>query len=447
MSTVSNLQSETELRREELRGLFTLGLLAILVVIKFQNEKLPVTMGQSSLDLIPWLNFTIILWSLYAFFMVLGLSSDVIGKNLAETFWAGSKLFLQVDFIWSAFLGVLYFILGYPTRSLWILGLTGATVLVGILLWLRKKKLREIWQKPKVTKLDLIVRVTLFSFFVFLAMLFYCPDEQYLVVFFVLGLVSFVVFALVKEKQSKEKNKSSDNASEIVKDNNPKSRVNIKMFSKIVYDFRRILSVCALILVSSIALYIGFSVYPPTNSILAASRTTPWGIITSIFVHSSPIHLAYNMVGLFAYTLLFVICNSSLTSETKRRIQSFFLVCAFGSAIASNVFWVFLTSQPSLGASGVVYAVQGVLLGFSLINGLSILNWKKFKTQEKSTKLMVLFNLLVLISLLSEIFLSPQIFLSVAVGVNIVAHGLSFYLSLVTTFVWNNYVKKVSILV
>jgi len=232
-----------------------------------------------------------------------------------------------------------------------------------------------------------------------------------------------------------------------VKKNNLKLRVSIQAFSRTVFDFRRILSACIFLLVSSIALYISFSIYPPTNSILELSRATPWGIVTSIFVHSSPIHLAYNMVGLFAYTLLFAVCNSSLTSETKRRIQSFFLVCAFGSAVASNIFWVFLTSQPSLGASGVVYAVQGVLLGFSLINGLSILNWEKFKTQEKSTKLMVLFNLLVLISLLVQIFLSPEIFLSVGVGVNVVAHGFSFYLSLVITFVWNNYVKKVSILV
>ncbi len=229
--------------------------------------------------------------------------------------------------------------------------------------------------------------------------------------------------------------------------NNSKSRASVKVFSKIVYDFRRILSACILVLVFSIALYVSFSIYPPTNSILAVSRTTPWGIVTSIFVHSSPIHLAYNMAGLFAYTLLFAVCNSSLTSETKIRIQSFFLICAFGSAVASNILWVFLTPQPSLGASGAVYAVQGVLLGFSLMNGLSILNRGKFRTQKRSTKLMVLFNLLVLISLLSQILLSPEIFLGVAAGVNVVAHGFSFYTSLVTTFFWNYYIKKVSILV
>lgn len=204
---------------------------------------------------------------------------------------------------------------------------------------------------------------------------------------------------------------------------------------------------CALILASGTALYVISQVYPQINSILATSRATPWGIVTSIFAHSSLFHLASNMVGLLVYALLCAFCNSSLPTETKKRIQSFFLICAFGSAIASNIFWVFLTSQSSLGASGLVYAAQGVLLGFSLMNGLSILNWRKFKAQEKSTKLMVLFNLLVLVSLLSQIFLSPEIFLGVAAGVNVVAHGFSFYSSLVITFVWNHYIKKVSILV
>lgn len=234
---------------------------------------------------------------------------------------------------------------------------------------------------------------------------------------------------------------------EIVTENSSKLRASIKVFLRFFYDFRRILSACTLILVSCTALYVSFSIYPLINSILAASRTTPWGVVTSIFVHSSPTHLVSNMVELFVFTLLFVVCNSSLTSENKRKIEPFFLVCVFGSAVASNIFWVFLTSQPSLGASGVVYAVQGVLLGFSLVNGLSILNWERFKTQNKFTKLVIVFNLFVLISLFIEIVLSPGIFLSVAVGVNVVTHGLSFYSSLIITVVWNNYVKKVSILV
>jgi len=70
MSVLDHSQLNTKLRREELRGLFTLGLLAILVVVRFQTEHLMVKIGQSSLALIPFINFTIVTWSLYAFFMV-----------------------------------------------------------------------------------------------------------------------------------------------------------------------------------------------------------------------------------------------------------------------------------------------------------------------------------------------------------------------------------------
>jgi membrane associated rhomboid family serine protease len=232
-----------------------------------------------------------------------------------------------------------------------------------------------------------------------------------------------------------------------VKEDNSKLGTSIRIFSRIVCDFRRVFFAYALIIVSSITIYVSFSVYPKINSILAASRATPWGVITSIFVHSSLTHLASNMIGLFTYTLLFAVCNISLTSENKRKIEPFFLICVFGSAIAANIFWIYLTSERSLGASGIVYAVQGVLLGFSLINGLSILDWKRFKIQKKFTQFIVLINIIVIFLFLSEILLSPQIFLSVAVGVSILVHVISFYLSLVITVVWNGYIKKVSILV
>jgi membrane associated rhomboid family serine protease len=232
-----------------------------------------------------------------------------------------------------------------------------------------------------------------------------------------------------------------------MKENNSKLGTIIRVFERIVCDFRRVFFACALVIVSSIAIFVSFSVYPKINSFLAASRATPWGVVTSIFVHSSLTHLAYNMIGLFTYTLLFAVCNISFTSENKRKIEPFFLVCVFGSAIVANIFWICLTSKQSLGASGIVYAVQGVLLGFSLINGLSILDWKRFKIQKKFTQFMVLINIIVIFLLLSEILLSPLMFLSFAVGVNILVHGISFYLSLVITVVWNSYIKKISVFV
>jgi len=200
-------QSDKDYRREEVRGLFVLGLLAVLVVVRFQDEKLMVTVGQSSLDFAPLVNITIMLWSSYAFFMVLGISDDVIGKNWAEMFRNLSRNFLQLDFIFLAILGTLYFILGYSIRALWIIGFIVAISLFAILLSLRKIKAKKIKKKLKITKLDLVVRVSLLLFLIFAAALLLFPDERYLVVFFVLGLGSFIAFVFVRERQSKEKSK------------------------------------------------------------------------------------------------------------------------------------------------------------------------------------------------------------------------------------------------
>lgn len=205
MRKMPTSQSDMTERREEVRGLFVLGLLAVLVVVRFQSEKLMVPIGESSFDLMPLMDITIILLSLYAFFMVLGISDDVIGKTLAEWFRNISKLFLRLDFILTGFLGTLYFILGYSTRALWIIGFIGTVSVIAVLLSLRKMKLKEIRKKYNVTKLDFLSIVFSLILAISASGLLLYPDEQYLVVFFVLGIISFLSFIYVRDRQTKEK--------------------------------------------------------------------------------------------------------------------------------------------------------------------------------------------------------------------------------------------------
>src|SRR4030042_3355009 len=112
--------SSDKLRTEEVRGLFVLGLLAIMIVVRYQNSKLPVAIGSITFDLVPILDITIMLWSIYAFMMVLGLSGDVIGKPLADSFWEMAKTFLRFNFMLLAFLSTLLAYFAYPTRLPWI---------------------------------------------------------------------------------------------------------------------------------------------------------------------------------------------------------------------------------------------------------------------------------------------------------------------------------------
>jgi hypothetical protein len=101
-------------RKEEVRGLFVLGLLAVFASIRVQYSSFMVQFGQLSLDIIPLLNVIVVLWSLYAFFMVLGLSEDIIGKIAAEAFRQNSKTFLLYNFLLLGVLVAIFGIVGFP---------------------------------------------------------------------------------------------------------------------------------------------------------------------------------------------------------------------------------------------------------------------------------------------------------------------------------------------
>jgi len=198
--------------------------------------------------------------------------------------------------------------------------------------------------------------------------------------------------------------------------------------------FKKILLVYLLVLLLSGSVYIASTVYPDVNMSLAASRNTPWGIVTSIFAHSSLSHFGLNMGGLFIFALLFVFSNSTYSVQNKKRVERLTLFSVFVFAIISNVLWVILTPNPSVGASGLLYAVIGIVTGFSLFNGLQIVNFSKFKTQEAATVCVILINMLLSILLMAQVFQDPQLFLNIGAGVNVIAHGVSYLLGLFVVF-------------
>jgi predicted Kef-type K+ transport protein len=110
-----------KLRIEEIRGVFILGLLAILVSIRFKYEDFPVNIGQFSFNLIGLVDITIGFWILYAYFMILGVSEDILGKKFSEQFLNLSRFFL---FLYFVFLGIILSIIvlnilaSYPLLTL-----------------------------------------------------------------------------------------------------------------------------------------------------------------------------------------------------------------------------------------------------------------------------------------------------------------------------------------
>jgi hypothetical protein len=198
-----------ENRNEEIRGIFVLGLLAVLIAIKLQSPsgKLDVTLGQlKNLDIMPLINFIIILWSLYAFFMVFGLSEDVVGKTISQMFRGIARACLLMNFVLLAFLGAFYGYFAYPTRLPYVIGLILIILIFGALkefLKARKKpKKQSRWKLTiKGLKENLSV-LMLFGLFVIIAVILQYPDDWIRLPAFIIGcVVSLCIIFWYKDKK------------------------------------------------------------------------------------------------------------------------------------------------------------------------------------------------------------------------------------------------------
>lgn len=194
--------SNAGFRKEEIRGLFVLGLLAVLSSIRVQNETMMVSIGQISINIIPFLDITIILWSFYAFFMVFGLSEDMIGRTASNVFREAAKAFLYFNFLILAFLSLLLGYFGYPTRLPWALGLLSILILYALVVKLREIRRRKSikFNLKEIIKSNLSPLLSIVTILCF-AMIMFSAYEQYVIPFFVIGCVTIVIWLFVSEKK------------------------------------------------------------------------------------------------------------------------------------------------------------------------------------------------------------------------------------------------------
>lgn len=149
------------------------------------------------------------------------------------------------------------------------------------------------------------------------------------------------------------------------------------------------------------------------QEVLSASPETPWGIVTSLFVHSDASHLLNNMTMLFMFLMLLLASNIFLSKTIlKKRIRDSFLT-VFIVPIMLNFFWIFFFPEVKiLGSSGIVYTLEGACLGLSLLNTLEIRRIHSYSQKEKQQLLVSsLSNLAVFIGFLISILVSPTGFL------------------------------------
>jgi hypothetical protein len=108
------------LGREEIRGIFTLGLLAVITSIRIQYQGREITFQINGTNYIvtPFFDVMIILWSFYAFFMVMGISDDIIGEKTSRIFRTTSRYYLYASFIILGFLAVIFYSSMYPLQAI-----------------------------------------------------------------------------------------------------------------------------------------------------------------------------------------------------------------------------------------------------------------------------------------------------------------------------------------
>ena len=193
------------------------------------------------------------------------------------------------------------------------------------------------------------------------------------------------------------------------------------------------------VLLLSVIFYFLGEMFPNVKQLLAASSNSPWGIITSIFIHENSSHLTNNMQTLAIFTLIFVFSNISYDEKEVRKRTVFFITVAVFAAVFSNVLWVIIRPNTlALGASGLVYATIGATFGFSTSNFIHLSfnlpvtkkTWKQLSKKDKAGFLFLyLVNLLAFLYILFfALFFTPH-FLSEGPKVNVFVHGVSFYTS------------------
>lgn len=202
------------------------------------------------------------------------------------------------------------------------------------------------------------------------------------------------------------------------------------------------------VLVSSIMIYVAeIYRFSGLKGVLAASRKTPWGIITSLFVHENEAHLLNNMIALFTFLMLLVTSNAFLSKEEmKRRIMSSLLVIFLLPVVLNLSLISLFPKLKMIGSSGIVYALEGRCLGLSLLNALELRRIRNHTKNERKLLLASsLSNLTVFAGFLFNLALFPDVFLASGPQTTATFHSLALssgFLTVLVYTVWQRLKRK-----
>lgn len=173
---------------------------------------------------------------------------------------------------------------------------------------------------------------------------------------------------------------------------------------------------------------------------MALTRANWWGIVTSLFVHLSPWHIA-NDAGSIVLLAALMFALANWRRDWDPPITAL-CVFPFVSAVLANCVFYFVSPNPmSAGSSGVGYAMMGVALGYSLdaaITSLGEVSRKRGVSDSfKEAFRPVALYLGVSATMTAQILLSPAVFLNAVPGVNYGVHGVSFVFGMVSMLIYD----------
>jgi hypothetical protein len=204
------------LGREEIRGLFTLGLLAVLAAVRIQyialNKEITILINGKQYAVTVFFDWMIFLWSFYAFFMILGISDDIIGEKASKGLRRASRYYLYASFVVLGMLAVLFYYAIYPLQAI---GLSIFAFTLSIYWFAKqilalKKKMKEkgvsIKSFPRKT-IDYL-RSEWYQFlgsiaFVCLVLVTFGTHDEFIIPSSIIGSVSLILFLILRERKLK----------------------------------------------------------------------------------------------------------------------------------------------------------------------------------------------------------------------------------------------------
>jgi len=215
MSDPSEKPTSIHLGREEIRGLFTLGLLAVVasIRIQYQDREMTVPINGTNYVVTPFFDWMIFLWSFYAFFMVMGISDDIIGEKTSSIFRRMSRYYLYFSFLTLGLMAVVFYHSIYPLRAigLFVFALALFAYWSAKQIYLLKKKMCEKGLSVK-SLLQKSVNYLKSEWYQFLASVFFVclmlvvlgTHDEFIVPSSIIGSVFLILFLLMRERRKQK---------------------------------------------------------------------------------------------------------------------------------------------------------------------------------------------------------------------------------------------------